>query len=562
MSIAGNNWGRCSDGLYRVGCGPQETYINCADVAIVPANDLEYGHFLPEIPNVHAPFPATATANNARIGSNNNPADAGVMPWASVSFVSHDSKTVVELRNTSDPTDPPLVSNYDTETGSIHSAPGSFLPKEAIEVLPEEPVQPKFDFYDPSTVVNEVKIPATRTEPIVPLDLDQITTIDTSQSLKTKKDIVVLPFNDVSRQTLDDSTVSGLATNPSVLDSSSFQDSVTDTTGITTDSATTGGINNGMVTTSTKPKPTQPSIMASSIEPKPTIPSTAASFTADTTKQATTRNFDIRTFTGINMTTPNIAENLGISTPLNRKSAKVQITTTDANGTVQGTTETPVAIAEETLSRHTRQAGSRVPPPPPAATGPGSSGVAPMAPGPNSIPSPSGMYDPAQPAQGNMMIQQQQQQYSSGNTMSGSVSVTSNLGQQIMGVEALGESRGTSHGAAGLQGNAAANPSFPGAAAQYNQQQADPGQPGQGMSSVLLQDPRMGPMSGGAGLGPSVAGDPSADQGVPYQQPRIPRPPEVSAREIEAAIADTPIISSAVSDTGKLIRLTRLCNML
>ena len=95
-----------------MGCGPQETYINCADVAIVPANDLEYGHFLPEIPNVHAPFPTTATANNARIGSSNNPADAGVMPWASVSFVSHDSKTVVELRNTSDPTDPPLVSNY------------------------------------------------------------------------------------------------------------------------------------------------------------------------------------------------------------------------------------------------------------------------------------------------------------------------------------------------------------------------------------------------------------------------------------------------------------------
>ena len=31
---AGNNWGRCNDGSQQVGCGPQETYRNCADIAV------------------------------------------------------------------------------------------------------------------------------------------------------------------------------------------------------------------------------------------------------------------------------------------------------------------------------------------------------------------------------------------------------------------------------------------------------------------------------------------------------------------------------------------------
>lgn len=29
-----NNWGRCEDGSDQVGCGPQETYRNCADIAV------------------------------------------------------------------------------------------------------------------------------------------------------------------------------------------------------------------------------------------------------------------------------------------------------------------------------------------------------------------------------------------------------------------------------------------------------------------------------------------------------------------------------------------------
>ncbi|KOC61996.1 hypothetical protein WH47_05885 [Habropoda laboriosa] len=31
---AGNNWGDCDDGTSRLGCGPQETFRNCADVSI------------------------------------------------------------------------------------------------------------------------------------------------------------------------------------------------------------------------------------------------------------------------------------------------------------------------------------------------------------------------------------------------------------------------------------------------------------------------------------------------------------------------------------------------
>jgi len=29
-----NNWGRCDDGSHQVGCGPQETYRNCADISV------------------------------------------------------------------------------------------------------------------------------------------------------------------------------------------------------------------------------------------------------------------------------------------------------------------------------------------------------------------------------------------------------------------------------------------------------------------------------------------------------------------------------------------------
>lgn len=33
-SRTGNNWGKCEDGSYDQGCGPQETFRSCADITI------------------------------------------------------------------------------------------------------------------------------------------------------------------------------------------------------------------------------------------------------------------------------------------------------------------------------------------------------------------------------------------------------------------------------------------------------------------------------------------------------------------------------------------------
>lgn len=32
--VAGNNWGRCPDGTEAIGCGPQEEFRACSDIAI------------------------------------------------------------------------------------------------------------------------------------------------------------------------------------------------------------------------------------------------------------------------------------------------------------------------------------------------------------------------------------------------------------------------------------------------------------------------------------------------------------------------------------------------
>ncbi|XP_067621799.1 uncharacterized protein [Eurosta solidaginis] len=39
----GNNWGPCGNGTYALGCGPQETFVNCADVNILfPGSERIY----------------------------------------------------------------------------------------------------------------------------------------------------------------------------------------------------------------------------------------------------------------------------------------------------------------------------------------------------------------------------------------------------------------------------------------------------------------------------------------------------------------------------------------
>ncbi|KAG8228485.1 hypothetical protein J437_LFUL009350 [Ladona fulva] len=49
---AGNSWGKCEDGTEAVGCGPQETFRTCSDIAIAPKDQLDkpkvsgFGHKL------------------------------------------------------------------------------------------------------------------------------------------------------------------------------------------------------------------------------------------------------------------------------------------------------------------------------------------------------------------------------------------------------------------------------------------------------------------------------------------------------------------------------------
>ncbi|KAK2704499.1 uncharacterized protein LOC136031354 isoform X2 [Artemia franciscana] len=49
---AGNNWGDCDNGTFTTGCGPQETFVNCADIRILPKiskPDLKYHSFKNQI---------------------------------------------------------------------------------------------------------------------------------------------------------------------------------------------------------------------------------------------------------------------------------------------------------------------------------------------------------------------------------------------------------------------------------------------------------------------------------------------------------------------------------
>ncbi|XP_053209000.1 uncharacterized protein LOC128392932 [Panonychus citri] len=44
--LSGNNWGLCPNGTYDVGCGPQETYRNCADIAVTYDLGIRGPHLL------------------------------------------------------------------------------------------------------------------------------------------------------------------------------------------------------------------------------------------------------------------------------------------------------------------------------------------------------------------------------------------------------------------------------------------------------------------------------------------------------------------------------------
>lgn len=320
------------------------------------------------------------------------------------------------------------------------------------------------------------------------------------------------------------------------------------------------------------------------LQPKSTVPSFASVSTDGTTgitKEAITRNFDIRTFTGINVTTPNMADNFkptvptdgavrgtslrnsnpttqSATQPVNEVTTGTQSTVTDSDINGSQTTQTPLPVSfrarrsTRILSRHTRQVvPSRGPPPPPPPQGAPGSG--PIQQPVNQDPSPSARYDPVRAAP--TLAQKEvimQRQYATGSSMSGARSASMRLSNEMVGVEALGEPGGPS----GSQGGVAANPAFAASPDPYR-----PPDSAAAAGVAVAAAPNQGPPQGvGTSAGTQqpvmdtgMGMDPSADTGVPYVAPKIPRPPEISAAELEASIAETPIISSAVSDTGKFI---------
>lgn len=55
--ILGNNWGQCSDGTGKVGCGPQETFRGCSDVRIRQEKRFTYAQVKrPEMTETNVPF--------------------------------------------------------------------------------------------------------------------------------------------------------------------------------------------------------------------------------------------------------------------------------------------------------------------------------------------------------------------------------------------------------------------------------------------------------------------------------------------------------------------------
>ena len=487
--------------MYKTGCGPQEEYFNCADIAIVPATGQEYNQMFP-----FAPTESTQYQNTGSEPTN--------QPWKSVSFVSHDSSRVINLDQS--------------------------------------------EIVEPSVI-----------EQIVPVDVNsQITALDTSLLPKANKDVVVLPFNGGSSETINNIDTSFIdATTLSQTSEGATSPEPMPALGLLNDGPATEGVLYEL----NQSNDTSTIALDLQAQPKPTVASTMSASTrssASTTKETMTRNFDIRTFTGI--TTPNMSESVNSTvssvsgTTFNSSDfinetatqplvSETPAAVTEAQAWASQTTESPVPIMVESaesmnvLIRHARAVvGPRGPPPPPPPEG--------------AFP-PEMVQDPTRSVSSQAQKNLVQQQFASGNTMAqASSSQAGNLGTEMMGVEALGETGRSS----GLQKGPGLGAPFPASASpdpygpvKPSAKTYNPGQaPGvsvpaipvqqQAGGAIVAMEPGMGGMTGMAGMGPA------ADMGVPYTPPRIPPPPEVSAAEIERAIAETPIISSPVSDTGKL----------
>lgn len=155
--ISAKDWGRCADGTSRLGCGPQEEFYNCADIAIEHTTN-SHGTF--EIPDL-----SKATNFQYSETSNNFP----------VNFEVGYGDNIVE----------------NTNNGNAIS----FLPSNVIKADNVGQVKPKFEFHDSAIAQNSLKVTTTQTmKPTEPPNVEKMIV----------PGIVELKFNGESTREIND----------------------------------------------------------------------------------------------------------------------------------------------------------------------------------------------------------------------------------------------------------------------------------------------------------------------------------------------------------------------
>ena len=170
--LPASDWGQCDDGISRKGCGPQEEFYNCADIAIDPEPAPS------NIPNVAELTRSSPFALDEALTL------PDVVTSHRVIAPSYESVAAVGSNDRNG------ASNINIEMGNSQfvpidmsaNGPMSFLPMEALQPGNIGPVIPKFDFFDPS-------VDTTTSTTVAPTT----TTVETTTA--DKSSVVELKFN-------------------------------------------------------------------------------------------------------------------------------------------------------------------------------------------------------------------------------------------------------------------------------------------------------------------------------------------------------------------------------
>ena len=166
LLFSAKDWGRCVDGTSALGCGPQEEYYNCADIAIEPSSDYNV-----ELNKADMPLPSegpTPTIDTSKPTLN---FEVGFKPYGQ---------------------------NLRQELNS----PISFLPLDVLRSGNVGPVIPKFDFYDPSAPTSSAE-PTVASKETSTKILDSILPTVAVTLDKTKQGAVVLEYNGNTKTSLN-----------------------------------------------------------------------------------------------------------------------------------------------------------------------------------------------------------------------------------------------------------------------------------------------------------------------------------------------------------------------